>query len=45
MGLTRLAIVHLTHIYQKLHVETRTAAAMVAMEALVRRSAGQAPGG
>jgi DNA-binding NarL/FixJ family response regulator len=29
--------IHLTHIYQKLNVETRTAAAMVAMETLARR--------
>jgi DNA-binding NarL/FixJ family response regulator len=33
------AKIHLTHIYQKLNVETRTAAALVAMEALARRSA------
>jgi DNA-binding NarL/FixJ family response regulator len=34
--------IHLTHIYQKLNVETRTAAALVAMEALARRSADKA---
>jgi DNA-binding NarL/FixJ family response regulator len=33
------AKIHLTHIYQKLHVETRTAAAMVAMETLARKTA------
>ncbi len=34
---------HLTHIYQKLNVETRTAAAMVAMETLSRHSADNLP--